>query len=75
MTRTNKGHVAGDRSRSDASLGRSAKTVGAGRSSKSAAASVSQNVRVAAAKARVSADRKRGVKTEAWIVDLANKAS
>lgn len=33
---------------------------------------VAQRVRVAAAKARVSADRKRGVSTEGWIVDLAN---
>ena len=34
---------------------------------------VSQAERVAAARARVTADSKRGVKTETWIVELANK--
>ncbi|WP_104523509.1 hypothetical protein [Blastococcus atacamensis] len=36
---------------------------------------VSQNERVAAARARVQADRKRGVTTEAWIVDLAKQGA
>lgn len=43
--------------------------------SKSTGRAVPHSVRVAAAKARVSADKKRNVKTEAWIVDLASKAS
>lgn len=59
-------------------VGRSLKTtvterVSGGRSSRSAVSGrhVSQTERTAAARARVSADRKRGVDTEQWIVDLA----
>ena len=36
---------------------------------------VSNDERIAAAKARVTADAKRNVTTEAWIVDLAHQAS
>ena len=35
---------------------------------------VSQAERIAAARARVTADQKRNVRTDAWIVDLAKKA-
>lgn len=36
---------------------------------------ISEKARIAAAKARVTADRKRGVSTERWILDIAEKDS
>lgn len=75
MPRFSRTHVAGTRSKSTAMARSGNMTISGSKSSTSTGRSVSQNVRVAAAKARVSADKKRGVTTEAWIVDLANKAS
>lgn len=34
---------------------------------------ISENARIAAARARVTADRKRGVETDQWIVDIARR--
>lgn len=34
---------------------------------------ISENARIAAARARVTADKKRGVETDQWIVDIAKR--
>lgn len=75
MARNNQGAHAATSTRSAG--GALSQTPGTGSYSSRASGTraVPQGVRVAAAKARVSADKKRGVTTEAWIVDLANKAS
>jgi hypothetical protein len=57
------------------SLTRDAKApAGDGYRSASSGRYVSQAERIAAARARVTADAKRGVKTATWIVDLAKQA-